>query len=145
MKKYSLKETVALYKEIDNVGLINELSKRIENKPMGIIDSIKFEKEFLEYVTYVNPRASEDYYVITEYKTYKDVTKPYFTARNIKSGDEIKARMTQGKIFKEHPFGLYSVLKIKEFDKKFKKKNIGGEWVVTDETEKILTDYEVIK
>lgn len=145
MKKYSSKETAALYKEINNNGLINELSQKLENKPMGIIESVKFEKEYLEYVTYVNPKASDKYYIITEYKTYKDISKPYFTARCIKTGDEIKTRITQGKIFKENPFGLYSVLKISNFEERFKKKNIGGSWVESDETEKILQEYEVIK
>jgi DNA polymerase III alpha subunit len=145
IQKYSAKETTALYKEIDNVGLINELCSKLDNKPMGIIESVKFEKEYLEYVIYTNPVASKDYYIIIEYKTYKDVTKPYFTARSIKTGDEIKSRVKQSKIFKEHPFGLYNVLQIKEFDKEFKKKNIGGNWVVSDELEDILSNYEVIK
>jgi DNA polymerase III subunit alpha len=145
MKKYSNKETPALYKEIDNAGLINELCSKLENKPMGIIESIKFEKEYLEYVIYTNPEVSENYYIIIEYKTYKDTTKPYFTARSIKTGDEIKSRIKQSKIYKEHPFGLYNVLKIKEFEKQFKKKNVCGEWIVSDELEDILTDYQIIK
>jgi DNA polymerase-3 subunit alpha len=145
IKKHSSKETNALYKEIDNIGLITDLCKKLENKPMGIIESVKFEKEYLEYVTYTNPLASENYYIIIDYKTYKDITKPYFTARNIKTGEEIKSRIKQGKIFKERPFGLYSVLHIKDFDQDFKKKNIGGQWVASDELEYILSSYEVIK
>jgi len=146
ISKYSNKETKALYKEINNIGLINEFCSKLENKSMGIIESMKFEKEYLEYITYINPNASEDYYVIIEFKTYKDVTKPYITARSIKTGDEIKTRIKQGKIFKQDPFGLYSVLKIREFDKEFKKRsNAEGKWVSTDELEDVLTQYEVIK
>lgn len=146
MKKYSGKETNSLYKEIDNTGLIMELAKKIENKPMGVIESIKFEKEYLETVTYINPKVSYKYYIITDYKTYKDSTKPYFTARQVKTGIDVKARIKQSRIFKENPFGLFSVLSIKEFDKEFKKKpNASGKWVVTDELENVLTDYEIIK
>lgn len=144
-KKYSNKETPALFKEIDNVGLIKELSSHIENKEMGVIDMIKFEKEHLEMVVYTNPKVSEDYYIIVDYKTYKDVTKPYFTARNVRTGEEIHSRIKQSKVYKENPFGQYSVLKIKEFDKGFKTKLIDGEWTKTDETEDILVNYEVIK
>lgn len=146
IKKYSEKETAALYKDIDNIGLIKELCKNVENKPMGIIESMKFEKEYLEYITYVNPSVSDRYYIITEFKTYKDVTKPYVVARQVKTGDEIKSRIKQGRIFKENPFGLYSVLKIKEFSQEFKKRpNAEGKWVATDEIEDVLCEYEVIK
>ena len=145
MKKYANKETAALYKEIDNIGLISELVKKLENKPMGIIEHVKFEKEYLEYITYTNPKANGEYYIITDFIQGKDVSKPRFIARNIKTGEEIRSRIKQGKIFKEYPFGLYSVLRIKEFSKEFKRKLINGEWTVTDEIEDILTDYEVIK
>lgn len=145
MKKYSAKETPALFKEIDNLGLISYLIEKCPNKPMGIIDHIKFEKEYLEYVTYVNDTVHEDYYIIVDFIQNKDVSKPRFIARSIKTGEEIHSRIKQGKIFKEHPFGLFSVLKIKEFDKDFKRKPVNGEWVVTDEIEDILTDYEVVR
>ena len=145
MKKYSNKETAALYKEIDNVGLISELVKKLDNKPMGIIEHVKFEKEYLEYVTYTNPNANGEYYIIVDFIQNKDVSKPRFVARNIKTGEEISSRIKQGKIFKEYPFGLYSVLRIKEFSKEFKRKPVNGVWTVTDEIEEVLTDYEVIK
>lgn len=146
IKKHSGKETAALYKDIDNIGLIKELCKNVENKPMGIIESMKFEKEYLEYITYVNPSINDRYYIITEFKTYKDVTKPYVVARQVKTGNEIKSRIKQGRIFKENPFGLYSVLKIKEFSQEFKKHpNAEGKWVATDEIEDVLCEYEVIK
>lgn len=145
MKKYSNKETTALYKEIDNIGLISELIKKIENKPMGIIDHVKFEKEYLEYVTYKNEDANEEYYIIVDFIQGKDVSKPRFVARNIKTGEETNSRIKQSKIFKEYPFGLYSVLRIKEFDKEFKKKPINDVWTVTNELEDVLTNYEVIK
>ena len=144
-KKYSNKETNSLFKEIDNIGLIEELCKHIENKEMGIIEMIKFEKEHLKMVVYTNPKVSDNYYIIVDYKTFKDTTKPYFTARKVKTGEEIHSRIKQSRIFKENPFGLYSVLKIKEFDQEFKKKPINGVWMVTDELEDVLINYEVIK
>ena len=96
-------------------------------------------------VVYTNPKVSDNYYIIVDYKTYKDATKPYFVAINIKTGEEVHSRIKQGKIFKENPFGLYSVLKIEEFTPDFKKRFVNGVWTVTDEIEEVLTDYEVIK
>ncbi len=143
IKKYSNKETAALYKDINNIELIKELINTIEDKPMGIIEYIKFEKEYLEYITYKNENANEKYYIIIDFKQGKYA--PRFTARNIKTGKEIKSRVKKSKMFKEYPFNLYSVLKIKEFDKDFKRKYVNGEWIVTNEIEDILNDYEVIK
>lgn len=146
IKKYSKKETESLYKDIDNIGLIKELCKHIENKNMGVVESMKFEREYLEYIIYTNDNVSQLYYMVTDFKTYKDATKPYITVRQIKTGDEFKTRIKQGRIFKENPFGQWSVLKIKEFSKEFKKRpNAEGKWVETDELEDILTEYEVIK
>ena len=64
----------------------------------------------------------------------------------INNGEEIKTRITQSKIYKDNPFGEYSILKVekKGFTEKFKKKCIGGEWTESDELELILECYEVI-
>jgi DNA polymerase-3 subunit alpha len=145
MKKYANKETEKMYKELDTIGLCNELCNKLDNKAMSITEHIKFEMEYLEYTTYCNPNVSEYYYVVLDFKTYNDVTKPYLVLRNIKTGNEIRTRIKQGKIFKEYPFGQYSILKILNFMDEFKKKNVGGDWVITDETEPILYQYEVIK
>ncbi len=145
IKKYSNKETEKLFKEVDTIGLTKELCNKLDNKPMSIIEHIKFEKEYLEYTTYINPNISEYYYIVVGFKTFKDVTKPYLTLRNIKTGNEINTKIKQGKIFKNNPFGEYAILKIVDFAKGFKKKCIGGEWVVSDEIEDILESYEVIK
>ena len=146
MKKYSGKETATLFKELDNIGILCELSRHVENKAMGIIESMKFEKEYLGSIMYTNPKVSLLYYMVTDFKTYKDTTKPYITARQIRTGKEVKTRIKQGKIFKENPFGQWSVLKINEFSQEFKKRpNAEGKWEVTDELEDILTEYEVIR
>lgn len=146
MKKYSGKETATLFKELDNIGILCELSRQVENKAMGIIESMKFEKEYLGSIMYTNPKVSLLYYMVTDFKTYKDTTKPYITARQIRTGKEVKTRIKQGKIFKENPFGQWSVLKINEFSQEFKKRpNAEGKWEATDELEDILIEYEVIR
>lgn len=145
MKKYSNKETEKLYKEVDTPELTKELCLKLENKPMSIIEHIKFEMEYLGHTTYINPNVSDFYYVVVGFKTFKDVTKPYLILRNIKTGEEVNTKIKQGKIFKNNPFGEYAILKIIDFAKGFKKKCIGGEWIVTDEIEDILESYEIIK
>lgn len=146
MQKISGKETAKLYKDIDWKQLITLLSTKIENKNYSVIEQMKFEKEYLEYIDCVYTKAPDDLYVVIDYMEYKDITKPRFTVRKICDGEEIKSRIKQSKIYKNNPFGLWSVLRIPEFSREFKKKpNADGEWVVTDETEFILNQYEVIK
>ena len=140
-----IEETAKQYSQIDNVGLLNEMASRIADESMSIMEQVRFEKEYLEYVTYVNPKMADYYYIVVDYKTYKDETKPYMTLRNIKTGEETKTRIKQSKIYKQQPFGEFSILKIEGFTMDFKKKLINGQWTSTDEQEPILEEYEVIK
>lgn len=145
MQKYAEKETAKMYKEIDNVGLITELCERIENKSMSVVDQVKFEKEYLEYVVYINPKVHPSFYIVTDYKTYKESRKPYCVLHNIKTGEDVKARVTNVKVYEYNPFGEYSILRIDRFSLKHKKKCIDGKWQETDELENILDNYEVIR
>ena len=144
-EKYSSKETAKQYSQIDNIGLVIELSKRIENKSLSVVEQVKFEMEYLGYVVYSNPKVHESYYIVTEYAHYKEPRKPYVTLHNVRTGEDMKTKITSVKIYEKQPFGLYSVLKVNNFTEQFKKKNVNGVWEITDETELILTDYEVIK
>lgn len=145
MQKYAEKETAKMYKDIDNVGLITELCERLENKSMYVVDQVKFEKEYLEYVVYTNPKVHPSFYIVTDYKTYKETRKPYCVLHNIKTGEDVKARVTNVKVYEYNPFGEYSILRIDRFSLKHKKKCIDGKWQETDELENILDNYEVIR
>ena len=143
--KYAQKETAKQYREIDNEGLVKAALKRIPNKSLDMIEQIKAEKDYLGYVEYINADVNENYYIVLDYKTYKDETKPYFVVRNIKTGEEISTRIKQSKIYKEKPFGEYAVLLIQGFTWEYKKREINGEWKTTDELTPILETYEVMK
>ena len=145
MTKYAAKETKSQYREIDNQGLIKELCSRIKNEDMNVVEQVKFDMEYLQYTDYVNPKMSNDYYIVVDFKTYKDATKPVLILRKLCNGEEIKTRIKQSQIFKTQPFGLLSILKIEKFAFSFKKKLVGGKWVDTDEQEAILERYEVVK
>lgn len=145
MQMYAKKETAKLYKEIDNIGLMKELASRIENKSMSIISQIKFELEYLQYAVYTNEQIGSEHYIVIDYKTYKEVRKPYCVLYNLHTGVSEKARVASAKVYEKNPFGLYSILCIERFAQKKKKKCVSGEWVETDEYENILDEYEVIK
>lgn len=145
MTKYAGKETAKQYSNIDNLGLVTEMTSRIENKSLDVISQIKAEKLYLEYVIYTNPKVSDYYYAVIEYRHYKESRKPYCTLHNLNTGEDIKTRIKSVKVYENAPFGLYSILKVQNFTMSPKVKNVNGEWVKTDELEPILTDYEVIK
>lgn len=144
-KKRCKKETEKQYSQIDNVGLVNDLIERLENKSLDIVSQIKFEIEYLGSPIYTNPKVSDNIWIVIEFKTYKEVRKPYIQLYNIRTGEILKSRITSVKTFELNPFGLWSILNIKYFTEKFKKKCIDGEWIDSDETELILSDYETIK
>lgn len=144
VQKYSGKETPKQYGDIDNIGLLKEICSRIPNKPMSVIEQVRFEKEYLQYVTYYNPSVADFYYIVVDFKTFKDTTKPTLVLKNIQTGEETKTRIKQGKIYKQNPFGEFAVLKVEGFTMDFKKKLINGEWQTTDELEPILEYYEVM-
>ena len=145
IQKYAGKETEKQYSQIDNVRLVESLVEKLENKSMDIQTQVEFEQTYLEYVVYNNPRVSEKYYIVTSFKTYKNSTTPYLVLHRIKDGVDIKTRIKKGSVFKEQPFGEYSILKISEFTQSYKSKMINGSWQKTDETEDVLEQYEVIK
>lgn len=145
LRKYAGKETAKQYSQIDNIGLLNEMITRIPNKSMSIQEYVRFEKEYLQYVTYTNPTIADFYYIVVDFKTFKDTTKPHVVLRQIQTGEEIKTRIKQGKIYKQNPFGEFAILKVEGFTMDYKKKLINGEWQTTDELEPILEYYEVIK
>lgn len=144
LKKYA-NETAKQYNKIDNIGLLNELVLKLENKPMSIQDSVKFEKEYLQYITYINTDIADYYYIVIDFKIYKDDTRPYLILRQLQTGNEIKTRIKQSKIYKSAPFGEFSILKIEGFTEDFKGKYVNDEYIKTDERELILEEYEVIK
>ena len=145
-QKYSGKETAKQYSDIDNIGLLNELTSRLENKSLNVVEQIKFELLYLEYVVYTNPKINEQYYICTDYRTFKEPRKPYVTLHNLKTGEDVKTKIKSVKVYEGSPFGLYGILKVKDFTMTPKTKCINGEWVkVEDELEPILTSYEVIK
>lgn len=145
MEKYAAKETKSQYRDIDNNGLIKELCSKIENKSLTITEQVKFEIEYLGYPIYTNPNIADCYYIVTEFTQYKDASRPYFTLYNLRNGNAIKTKIKQGKAYKEQPFGLCSVLDVREFTYKNKTKLIDGEWQQSDELEPVLETYEVIK
>lgn len=146
LKKYSNKETKALYKEIDTKGLIKELIKQIPNKDIKLKEKLKTELELLGYISTKIPSLNEKLvYIIKidEFKNKKSYTY-YTTVYNIKTGKEIRYRVNDYKIYIDYPFKEGDIIKICEEHKSNKKKLINEKWtILKDEFNNMLDWYEI--
>lgn len=146
IKKYAGKETKSQYRELDNAGLMKELCNRIDDDSMNIVDQVKAENEYLGSVSYTNPKVKSYYWIVTVFDDSRNATRPYVTIRRICNGEEIQTRIKRASVFKEQPFGLYSILRMDKIIYEPKKKKLpDGTWVDSDITEPILCGYETIK
>lgn len=136
--------TEKMYKITDNEGLLNELCKSIEDKEISIADKISAEKEYLGYISYTNPKAPDSLYYVSEMKIYKDKCKPYVTLYQLKTGRAIKSKVYKADEYSISPFKENSILNI-WFDDKCKSKFIDGKWVKTNEKEKVMSHWEIVK
>lgn len=138
------KETAKQYSQIDNIGLLKDLTANIRDKTMRLQDYLRFEKEYLQYITYCDPSlASDNLYIVVSFKTYKNPSRPYLVLRNLKTGEEVKTKITSGKLYMQNPFGEFDCLEIDHFSPRNKRKFIGGQWIVSNETEDVLESYIV--
>ena len=142
--KYSAKVTDKQYRIGDNENLVKDLCKKLENKSLSIIEQIKFEDEMLGYIEYVNAEIPKYFWIVTEFKTYNSKSKPYVTVRNLNTGETIKTKIKKAKVFDSNPFEQYSILIFNNLSNEHKHKQIDGKWVEIEETEPILSVYEVL-
>ena len=85
------------------------------------------------------------FWIVTEFKTYNNSSKPYVTVRNLQNGETVKTKIKKAKIFDATPFTLYSILIFNNFSYEHKHKKVDGKWIETDETEPILSAYDVLR
>ena len=132
-----------MYKELDMVGYVSEIIPNIPNKPLNIKQQIRSECEYLGSPLSIWNKAGNDYYIITEFKTYKDKTKPYITLYQANSGELIKTKVKDGQFYTLAPFFLFDLIKVVKFKTQKKTKCIGGKWQKTNEDEQILSEWIV--
>jgi len=137
------KETEKMYKDLHMDQYIRKIFETMPDEKLSIKQQIEKEQEYLEYINYKNPKAPENMFYVIECKFYKDKTKPYLQLYNLKTGEQLKTKITSGKSFSENPFREKNVLHVKEFSERYKTKKINGEWVKTDEKEFVVKKWDV--
>lgn len=144
MKKYSGKETEKIYKDVDTLSVLNELLAKIKDEPINIKTQIQSEMEYLGYCNSVRPDIEPEYYIVLNYKTFKNPRKPYFKLHNLHDGHEIDTKIKDARMYEERPFGEFSVIYVYDLPLVPKKKLVDGKWIDSDELEPVLRDYDVV-
>lgn len=146
VKKFCSKETKSLFKEIDNKGLIKELISDIENKETPLKLRLQYEIELLGYPNTIVEILDDNLYFtikIDEFKNKKSNTY-YATFYNIKTGDEIKYRVSDYRVYMDYPFKVGDVVNILNESRKPRRRLVDGNWeIVKNEFNNMLDYYEV--
>ena len=145
IEKYSSKKTAKQYREIDTVGLLNEIISTFENKDISIKDKLKYEIEYLGFPKTITEEISEDLFYVLDIKEYKNKkSKTYYPMLyNIKSGECLKWKVKDMIVYSEKPFNIGNLLQIHNIFKEEKRKNVDGKWINTGEYNYIIKDWSV--
>ena len=143
VRKCAEEETPKQYSNVNKAKLVKLIICGLENKALSIKEQIVYEQEYLGNIMYKNPKAPKDMYYVLECKFYKDKTKPYLMLYNMRDGEYLKTKITSGKSFIESPFIAGNVINVKEFGERNKMKKVGGDWIKTDEKERIVKKWDV--
>lgn len=146
LKKYIGKETKSEYKDIDFYGYLKEIFEKIDDKFLSLPEQLKFERELFEIPVYENKELPDTWEYILSFKTYGDkINTPYLITYNLNDGNLTVCQVSSSKLFRDNPFGIYSIIDIKDMQHPFKKKKVGEKkWETTNEKKNVVANYEVI-
>lgn len=139
------------FTNVDWLGIVKELSSKLEDEEYGVTQLVKFQYEVLGYVDYIDNTIDWRYIVITDLNTQYS---PKFKAYFISNGQSVEMKVHKKLNYKdkeiitsfnEVPFENGDVIYIKNWKKQPKKSKINDEWVVIpDVVEKWIKDYTKI-
>ena len=146
LQKYIGKETEAQYRDIDFYGYLKETFEKIDDKFLSLPEQLKFERELFEIPVYENKELPDTWEYILSFKTYGDkINTPYLITYNLNNGNLTVCQVSSSKLFRDNPFGIYSIIDIKDMQHPFKKKKVGEKkWETTNEKKNVIANYEVI-
>lgn len=143
-EKYSANKTEKMFKDIDNMSILKEYENSVENKGITLKERLQYEFEYMGYIEYTNDTVSNNLYYVTEFKVFKEKTKPYLQLYKVNTGETIKAKITKSQVYLDTPFSEKSVLLTKKIVQRPKMKMVNGKWEKSKtEFDNILEEYDV--
>ena len=138
IQRLAQKQTAKMFKDFDWLELVREMCKLIPEQKTSIVDILKWEQEYLGYMTKTIPNAPISYYFVTEINNkYKN---PILTLYRLydKKTRNIKVKANT---FDRNPIEKYNVISIDKEKSDKKWRMIDGKWTQIDEWEDILERY----
>lgn len=122
--------TDKMYKITDSEGLIKELCNRVEDKSIPIKERLIAEAEYLGYIDYINPKATNYGYVLDIDTKYSPRIKMY----RLDTGETVTYKLAK-KDYNNNPISNHDLLKF-TFERRNKSRLVDGKW------QKCLEEFE---
>lgn len=129
MSKFAT-STDKMYKITDSEGLIKELCNRVEDKSIPIKERLTAEAEYLGYIDYINPKATNYGYVLDIDTKYSPRIKMY----RLDTGETASYKLAK-KDYNNNPISNHDLLKF-TFERRNKSRLVDGKW------QKCLEEFE---
>lgn len=129
MSKFAT-STDKMYKITDSEGLIKELCNRLEDKSIPIKERLTAEAEYLGYIDYINPKATNYGYVLDIDTKYNPRIKIY----RLDTGETVTYKLAK-KDYNNNPISNHDLLKF-TFERRNKSRLVDGKW------QKCLEEFE---
>lgn len=129
MSKFAT-STDKMYKITDSEGLIKELCNRLEDKSIPIKERLTAEAEYLGYIDYINPKATNYGYVLDIDTKYSPRIKMY----RLDTGETAIYKLAK-KDYNNNPISNHDLLKF-TFERRNKSRLVDGKW------QKCLEEFE---
>lgn len=129
MSKFAT-STDKMYKITDSEGLIKELCNRLEDKSIPIKERLAAEAEYLGYIDYINPKATNYGYVLDVDTKYSPRIKMY----RLDTGETVTYKLAK-KDYNNNPISNHDLLKF-TFERRNKSRLVDGKW------QKCLEEFE---
>lgn len=129
MSKFAT-STDKMYKITDSEGLAKELCNRLEDKSIPIKERLTAEAEYLGYIDYINPKATNYGYVLDIDTKYSPRIKMY----RLDTGETVTYKLAK-KDYNNNPISNHDLLKF-TFERRNKSRLVDGKW------QKCLEEFE---
>lgn len=122
IKKYCQKQTEKTLKEFDYIGFLKVMTSSMAYSPVSITERMDYQKEYIGYISYINPNISKRYYYVKDLSVTKSIVN--IQLYEIYSGKTQKVKMWTTQ-YKKNPFDEGDILYLKSVEKKHKKEPTG--------------------
>ena len=122
IKKYCQKQTEKTLKEFDYIGFLKDMTSSMAYSPVSITERMDYQKEYIGYISYINPNVGKQYYYVKDLSVTKSIVN--IQLYEIYSGKTQKVKMWTTQ-YKKNPFDEGDILYLKSVEKKHKKEPTG--------------------